>query len=114
MSEKWYVRQMKVSNFMDFWASDTRGSYTSNKFRGSLFLIETPVYLLLMKIFLSRTEKKSPHHCIKETECDMNSRIKLIVFNEMVSKSRAKNMAYGLLVENYFHKRISQCFIKNK
>ena len=34
----------------------------------------------------------------------MNSRTKLIVFNEMVNKSRAKNMAYGLLVEKYFHK----------
>ena len=46
--------------------------------------------------------KKGHLTCIKQIKRDMDSRIKLNVFKEMVNDFRTKNMAWRLFVKNYF------------
>ena len=84
---------------MNYWAFKT-----SDKLHEPLFLIETPVYFLLIKISPSATKKDLP--CIKETECDMDSRIKLKGFKKIVNEFRTKNMAERLFVENCIYEKI--------
>ena len=50
--------------------------------------------------------KKDFLPCIRQTECDMDSRIKLKVFKEMGNEFRTKNNAWRLFAENYCLKKI--------
>ena len=86
-SDKWYIRQMKVLNSMNCRASDM-----SDKLHGLLFSIGILVYLLSIKASPSAS-KKDPLPRIKQTECDMDSKIKLKVFKELVNEFKTKNMA---------------------
>ena len=63
---------MKVFNFMSCHASET-----SDKLHRLLFLTETLAYLLSIKISASAS-KIGPLFCIKQTECDMDSKIIVI------------------------------------
>ena len=68
-----------------------RASATPGKLHELLFLIETLVYLRPIKISPSAA-KKDLLPFIKQTTCDMDSRIKLKVFKEMVNEFKTKNM----------------------
>ena len=46
--------------------------------------------------------KKGHLTCIKQIKCDMDSRIKLNVFKEMVNDFRTKNMALETICEKLF------------
>ena len=82
----WYVIQMKMLNSINCLVSET-----SDKLHGLLFSSGTLVYLLSIKISPS-TSKKNSLPRIKQTECDMDSKIKLKVFKEMVNEFKT----YGL------------------
>ena len=61
-------------------------------------------------IYKISATKKDPLPCIKQIEYDMDSRIKLIVFKEMVNKFRTNNLTWRLFAKNYFLEKISQFF----
>ena len=82
----------------------------SDKLHGLLFSNKTLVYLLSIKISPSVSEKH-PLLYIKHTEYDIDSKIKLKVFKEMMNEFRRKNMAWRLFKENYSLKKISELFI---
>ena len=65
LSDKWYVRQMKLLNFMNF-----RASWTPDKLHGSLHPLQ----------------KKPSFRCIRHTECDIKD------FMKMVDEFKTKNI----------------------
>ena len=82
---------------MDFWASDTSGK---------LHVKQVPwISLFNWNPRLFAFDNKHPplptRSCIKNTECDMDSKI----FKEMVNEFRTKNTACRLFVEKYFIKK---------
>ena len=76
-------------------------SETSDKLHRLLFLTETLAYLLSIKISPSAS-KIGPLFFIKQTECDMDSKIILKVFREKVNEFKTKKMAWRIFVEHYF------------
>ena len=78
-----------------------RESETSGKLRGLIFSIGTLVYLLSIKISPS-TSKKDPLPRIKQTEYDMDSKIKLKISKEMLDE-----LEQGIWLGDYSWKIIS-------
>ena len=86
LSDKWYVRQMKVFNSKNCRASETSSKLDVRQV-ACTFLFNWNPRLFLFDKNLPLRHKNDPLHCIKHTGCDMDSIIKLKVFKEMENEN---------------------------